>query len=119
MGRAWDTAQRYFGCVREGDADGVAALFADDGVFVMFDGTVKRGRADIRDFCANSPLRFQVTPEPLAPLEDGNRCAVEVLVREPDGNVLQRPADFFTVDDGGAITILRAFIGPTLEEDPR
>jgi len=51
-----------------------------------------------------------------APIEDGNRCAVEIIVRDGDG-VPRRPADFFTVNDDGEITMLRAYIGHALDDD--
>ena len=50
------------------------------------------------------------------PIEDGNRCAVEILV-EGDGGELRRPVDIFTVNDAGEIVSLRMYMGHALEED--
>ena len=116
MGKAWEAAQEYFRCVHGSDADGMAALFAEDAVLVMFDGTVRRGRAEIRDFYENVAMRPGLAPQAQAPIEDGNRCAVEIIVRGGDG-VPRRPADFFTVNDDGEITMLRAYIGHALDDD--
>jgi len=116
MGKAWDTAQEYFRCVRASDADGIARLFADDAVLSLFDGTVRRGRGAIRDFYANTAMRPGLAPQPQAPIEDGNRCAVEIMVYGSDG-VPHRPLDVFTMNDDGEITTLRAYMGHVLEED--
>ena len=116
MGRAWDAAQEYFRCVRESDADAIEQLFAEDAVLVMFDGTVRRGRRDIRDFYEHTAMRSGLSPQPQQPIEDGDRCAVEIMVSGRDGRP-HRPLDVFTVNDDGEITLLRAYTGHVLDED--
>jgi ketosteroid isomerase-like protein len=116
MGKAWDAAQEYFRCMHASDAEGIEQLFAEDAVLCLYDGTVRRGRREIRDFYANSAMRPGLAPEPQPPIEDGNRCAVEIMVRASDGTP-RRPLDVFTVNDDGEITILRAYTGHVLEED--
>ena len=44
-----DLPRRYARCVWESDADGAAALFAEDGVMDTGDGSPLRGRGAIRD----------------------------------------------------------------------
>jgi hypothetical protein len=100
----------------ESDADGMERLFATDAVLSVFNGTVRRGRAPIRDFYENSSMRQGLRPHPQEPIEDGNRCVVEIIVELPDGTCT-RVADIFTANDDGQVSSLRIYQGLLLDED--
>jgi hypothetical protein len=97
------------------DVDGVEALFADDAVWCGGDLTV-RGRQAIREYYETSAMPARLDPRPLEPIESGDRCAIEVMVRLPDGGVI-RALDVFTLDDAGLVTTMRVYTGVVLDED--
>jgi hypothetical protein len=98
------------------DADGMERLFAPDAVLIVFNGTVRRGRAAIRDFYENSGMRQLRRPHPQDPVEEGNRCVVEIIVELQDGSYT-RVVDIFTVNDVGQVSSLRIYQGLLLDED--
>lgn len=116
MGKARDAAMEYFRCMRESDADSMEHLFALDAVLSLFNGTLRRGRADIRDFYENTGMRPGLRPHPQEPIEDGNRCAVEIVVGQQDGSYA-RVVDIFTVNDDGRVSSLRIYQGLLLDGD--
>jgi hypothetical protein len=116
MGTALIAAKEYFRCMLESDADGMERLFAADAVLSAFNGTVRRGRASIRDFYENSGMRQGIRPHPQEPIEEGNRCVVEIIVELPDGSCT-RVVDIFTANDDGQVSSLRIYQGLLLDED--
>jgi hypothetical protein len=122
MGKARDATTEYFRCVIALDAEGMERLFASDGVLSVFggegrpEGTLKRGRSEIRNYYEGSSMRLGHHPHPQEPIEEGNRCVVEVVVELPDGTCT-RVADVFTVNEEGEVTSLRVYKGLLLEED--
>jgi SnoaL-like domain len=106
----------YFRCMRESDADSMERLFAPDAVLSVFNGTLRRGRPEIRDFYENTGMRPGLRPHPQQPIEEGNRCAVEIVVGQQDGSYA-RVVDIFTVNDAGQITSLRIYQGRLLDGD--
>jgi hypothetical protein len=116
MGAARDAAIEYFRCMREGDADSIERLFAPDAVLSVFNGTLRRGRREIRDFYENSGMQQGVRPNPQEPLEDDKRCAVEIVVGLPDGS-WARVVDIFTVNEDAQVSNLRVYQGLLLDGD--
>jgi hypothetical protein len=106
----------YFRCMLESDVAGMERLFAADAVLSVFNGTIKRGRADIRDFYDGTGMRRGIHPNPQHPIEEGNRCVVEIVVGMNDGSY-GRVVDIFTVDDDGHVTSLRVYQGLLLDGD--
>jgi SnoaL-like domain len=106
----------YFRCMRESDADGMERLFAPDSVLSLFNGTVRRGPREIRDFYENSGMKQGVRPNPQEPFEDRRRCAVEIVVGLADGSYA-RVVDVFTVNDDGQVSSLRVYQGLLLDGD--
>jgi hypothetical protein len=116
VGRARIAAKEYFRCMLASDADSMERLFAPDAVLIVFNGTVRRGRGAIRDFYENSGMPQVLRPYPQEPIEEGNRCVVEIIVELHDGSYA-RVVDIFTVNDDGLVSSLRIYQGLLLEED--
>jgi hypothetical protein len=116
MGKASEAATEYFRCMRERDANAMEALFAADAVLSVFNGTVRRGKQEIRDFYEYSAFRGGLRPNPGPPIEDGSRCAVEIVVGR-DNDSYQRVVDIFTVNEEGEVTSLRIYEGLLLQGD--
>jgi hypothetical protein len=116
MGTARIAAKEYFRCMLTSDADGMERLFATDAVLSVFNGTVRHGRESIRDFYENSGMRQGIHPHPQEPIEDGNRCVVEIIVELHDGSYT-RVVDIFTVNDDGLVSSLRIYQGLLLDQD--
>ena len=72
MGTARDAAIEYFRCMREGDADSIERLFAPDAVLSVFNGTLRRGRREIRDFYENSGMQQGFGPTRKSPSRMAN-----------------------------------------------
>ena len=91
--------------IKAGNADRLAAPYADDGVFVAADGTTVSGRQAIRDFFAGGNRSAKVTDAELK--SDGWVLAAEGLVyewghgqlsaRAQDGRAVTRQAGYLTV----------------------
>lgn len=99
----------YIECVNRQDADGVAALYADDGLLILPDGRQLRGSAVIRDFYREICRETAPAPSLVNFFASGNQCAAELLVSLPNGSK-QPAADLFTVDDNGQIIRLRIYV---------
>ena len=117
MGSARDAAIEYFRCMREADADGIERLFAPDAFLSICDGTFRRGAREIRDFYETTAMPGLRRPNPQKPIEDGNRCVVEIIIRRRDDDVW-RVVDVFTVNDEGRVVSLRVYKGELLDDDP-
>lgn len=116
MGKAREAAQEYFRCVRDSDGPGMQQLFAHDALLSTSD-EMRRGGPDIRAFYESRAMGTGVKAYPQVPtIEQGNRCAVEIIVHHPDGEML-RVVDLFTVDDAGRITSLHIYRGLLQEGD--
>ena len=116
MGHASNAATEYFRCVRESDGPGLERVFASDATLYTYEGTVRRGRGEIRDFYETRAMGTGVKAYQQAPIEEANRCAVEIIVHHSGGEVF-RVVDLFTVDDEGSITNLHVYRGLLLEGD--
>jgi hypothetical protein len=116
MGKALDAAMEYFRCIRESDVDGMERIYAPHAVLALFNGTTARGPREIRDFYDTTGMRNGISPHPQEPIEDGNRCVVEIVVGLKDGRYT-RVVDIFTVNNDGLITSLRIYHGVLLDED--
>ena len=99
----------YFDCVNRQDAEGVAALYADDGVLILPDGTQLQGRTAIVEFYRTVCKQSVPAPRVASFFANGNQCAAELLVSMPDGS-RQPAADFFRVDAAGKIERLRIYV---------
>jgi hypothetical protein len=99
----------YFGAVNRQDADGVAALYAHNGILILTDGTTLQGRSAIRDFYVEVCRNTSPAPRVVSAFSSGNRCAAELLVSLPDGSK-QPAADIFQDNDDGLIERLRIYI---------
>lgn len=116
MGATRDIAAEYFRCVRDADGPGLERVFASDATLYTFEGTVRRGRREIREFYETRAMNTGVQARQLPAIEEGDRCAVEIVVRHADGEVF-RVVDLFTVDDDGQITNLHVYRGLLLDGD--
>lgn len=91
--------------IESGDADRLAAPYAEDGVFVASDGTTVKGRKAIRDFFAAGDRTAEVTDAELK--SDGAVLSADGLVyewghgrlgfRTGDGRNVARQAGYLTV----------------------
>lgn len=101
-------AASYFQRVNNREADKVAAMFLEDGLIIMPNGTQVRGRPAIRDlylslFASDSPM-----PQLINTVGSRTKMATEMLVHLGDGK-LQPAADFFQLTDSGLIIELRIY----------
>jgi uncharacterized protein (TIGR02246 family) len=77
---------RYNHCFDDGDAEGFAATFTEDGVMEVTGGFTVSGRAALEQMCLNTPYGIvHVTVDPVVEV-DGDRAVQETTVL-----VLQRP----------------------------
>jgi len=102
-------AERYIACVRARDLDGWVALFDENAVYILPNGNAYEGVAAIREvqqmvFAASPP-----SPTAKSMLAEGNRIAVEIEVRLPDGGT-RRTVNHYTLNDAGRITRLSVYM---------
>lgn len=104
-----DRALSYFDRVRARDAAGLAAMFADEGRLILPNGTVRTGRAEVREtydaIFAGTPAIPQVT----ATITQGNSCSVEIDAHFDSGKMTET-VDIFDFDDAGLIARLSIYI---------
>lgn len=103
-----ELAQVYFQCMRDKDVDGLAALYADDPVFVLPTGQEFKGRQAVLAmhegvFGARAPV-----PTPVAMVAGEKAVAVEIEARLPDGTV-RNTANFFHLNEQGRIERLSVY----------
>jgi hypothetical protein len=104
-----ELAKRYFACVRARDIDGWMALFAEDARYILPNGNLFEGAANIRAvqtsvFASGAPF-----PTPQQKLIDGKSMAVEVEAMLPDGST-RRTVNLYTLNDEGLIQQLSVFM---------
>ena len=84
--RIRDLTARYNRCFDDGDVDGFAATFTEDGVMEVMGGFVVEGRAGLAEMCRRTPYGVvHVTVDATVEI-DGDRAVQDVTVM-----VLQRP----------------------------
>ncbi len=109
-----ETVRRYVRLLCESDADGIAALYAEEcRVEDPVGGQPIQGRAAVRSFYAAAAPHLQV--ELVGPIcVAGSRCAVPLLAELTvnDGKRYMDVIDEFSFDDAGRITGMRAFWDP-------
>ncbi|MBB4635395.1 nuclear transport factor 2 family protein [Longimicrobium terrae] len=95
----------YFAASNAGDADAVAACFADDAL-VHDEGRDMRGPGAIRDWTAAAVSRYQPVAEPL---QSEDRDGATVVTARVSGTFPGSPADlrYAFVLRGGQIASLR------------
>jgi steroid delta-isomerase len=109
MNAARAAANRYITLVNARDADGLAALFAEDAI-VLHPVGVFDGRAAIRTFFAEVVIPTGPSAKIIASLEDGDECAVEIeALTESWPDQIQHVSDFFTTGRDGLITRLAVY----------
>jgi len=102
-----EVVERYFDCMRNGDA-GVAELFHDDARLIGL-GTVVSGRGAIAAFYGASIDASRPQPRQCGPLlVAGERVAAEIEISLASGDVLH-VVDLFVVD-GDRIRSLTYFV---------
>lgn len=104
-----DLADRYFTCIRAKDIEGLAALYAEDALFILPNGQEFQGKEAIREmhlrvFSAGAPV-----PTPIARVVGANSIAVEIEARLPDGTV-RNTANFYTLSQDGRIQRLGVYM---------
>jgi steroid Delta-isomerase len=110
--------ERYADLLTARDADGIAALYAEDATVEDPAGSAPLvGREVIRDFYRGAIERVQptvVVTGPVRVLADGRAGAAPLQSRGTrDGRAVTLDIiDVFTFDDGGLITSMRAYWGP-------
>jgi hypothetical protein len=105
-----DKAAAFFDHVRARDADGLAALFADNGCIVMPDGREVAASA-IADTYRGIFARHGPAPREVGFVPGPDLCVVELEVQFADGT-LRRAADIFRFDAAGKITKLDIYARP-------
>ncbi|MFF3754690.1 nuclear transport factor 2 family protein [Streptomyces sp. NPDC002018] len=100
---------RFFTAGEADDVPGAVACFADDGVWITWDGpepgtTYRRdeipgllaGMIDTRKKFENQGVRIVYGEQLVA----GDKIVLEYTLKSPDGSVLDRGVDIFTLRDG-------------------
>lgn len=109
--------QEYIDAFNRGDADALAALFADDARIEdpVGGGTVVHGRADIDAFYQRA-VRAVDRLELAAPIRTSHGSAAamafDIHLRSGDGTVVVRAIDVMRFDDAGRVIDMKAYHGP-------
>ncbi len=101
-------AERYFASVRARDIEAFMALFASDATFILPDGRVVTGQADIREVESTVFEKGAPFPTPTTIVANRDTVAVQIDVRLPSGSVM-RTANFFHLNDDGLIKLLSVY----------
>jgi len=102
--------QRYCELVTAGDADAVAALYAEDAVVEDPVGSEPhRGRAAIRAFYRASAGSVTLELEGRVRVAGGHGAAAMVARPKADPSVRVETLDVMTFDDAGLVTSMRAY----------
>jgi hypothetical protein len=104
-----DVAEQYFAAIRARNIEELIALYAQDAMFVLPNGTECKGIAAIRRthesvFASSAPV-----PSPQAFIVGANSVAVEIEARLPDGTT-RRTANFYHLNSQGRIQRLSIYI---------
>lgn len=84
--RIRELTARYNRCFDDGDAEGFAATFVEDGVMEVGGGFLVNGRAELEQMCRNVPYGIVHVTTDATVSVDGDRAVQELTVM-----VLQRP----------------------------
>jgi ketosteroid isomerase-like protein len=103
-----DVATRYFECVRAKDIDGWMALFAEDALYMLPDGSEFAGKEAIRAFQEKVFGSGSPFPTPLSLIASDNAIAAEVEARLPDGTT-RRTTNVYHLDGEGRIARLSVY----------
>jgi uncharacterized protein (TIGR02246 family) len=100
--------EHYFPAVRERDIERFMALFAEDAVMILPDGTEVVGAPAIREaeqkvFASGAPV-----PQPTFVTAGENAVAVEIDVHLPGGRVM-KAANFYQLNGDGLIKRLSTY----------
>jgi len=101
-------AERYFASVRARDIDAFMALFAPDATFILPDGRIVTGQADIRKMESEVFEKGAPFPTPTTIVANRDTAAVQIDVRLPAGSVM-KTANFFHLNDDGLIKRLSVY----------
>lgn len=101
-------ADRYIACVRAKDIDGWLALFTEDELYVLPDGSTFEGKAAIRAFQEKVFAMGSPFPTPLTIVAGEGALAVEVEARLPDGTS-RRTVNLYRLNGDGLIERLSVF----------
>jgi hypothetical protein len=104
-----EVADNYFRCIRGRDVEGLVALYADDAVITLPNGSEVAGSQAIREFQVNLFSRGAPYPTPGPRIAGERAVAVEIEAKLPDGSV-RRTANFFYVNDAGRIQRLSVYM---------
>jgi ketosteroid isomerase-like protein len=110
MSRIEDLALSYFEKVRAKDAEGLGAMFADDGALLGL-GRSLVGPAQIAAWYAELFATASPNPQVNALAADGDLCFAEIAGRRPDGSVA-RVIDLFSFNAEGRIVEMAVYLGP-------
>ncbi len=108
--------QAYIDTFNRSDAEGIAALYAEDATVEDPVGSpLKTGKAAITEFYRMA-VKTGAKLALAAPIRGshGNAAAMafDVQLNMPEGQAVIRVIDVMTFDDGGHFTSMRAFWGP-------
>jgi uncharacterized protein (TIGR02246 family) len=108
-------AERYFASVRARDIEAFMALFAPDATFILPDGRIVTGQADIRKMESAVFENGAPFPTPNTIVVSKDTVAVQIDVRVPSGAVLKM-ANFYHLNDEGLIKTLSVYRQATLAQ---
>ncbi len=103
-----EIADRYFETVRNRDVEGLVALYADDAVLTLPNGTQVVGVDAIRAFQTEVYARAAPYPTPGPRVVGTKDIAVEIKAALPDGS-LRSTANFFYINEAGRIQRLSVY----------
>ncbi len=103
-----DIADSYFRCIRAKDIEGLVALYAEDAVLILPNGTQVAGQPAIRELQEKIFAHGAPYPTPGPRVASGNALAVQIEARLADGS-LRHTANFFTVNDARRIQRLSVY----------
>lgn len=99
---------RYFSAMRRCDLEALMALFAAHPVLSVPDGRNFEGRAAIESWFRLLFGSVRPSPTCVSEVASARAIAAEIETKLPDGSV-RRTANFFDLDERGAIVGLRSY----------
>lgn len=101
--------ERYFAAIRARDLDAFVALFAQDAVYTMPNGTRLTGHAEIREAQAKVFTHGKPDPHPQGAIVGPDGIAVEIDAHLPDGSV-RHTVNVYRLDEAGLIRTLSVYM---------